>query len=140
MAGRRVNRLNEQLKRELMLLLQREIKDPRVAGVTVTDVRVAPDLSHARVFLTTLAVLEERATILDGLKAASPFIRGELGRRLHIRRAPELAFQWDEARDHAQRIEQLLAEVLPAHDVEQADDESEPEVDESSHESPHDRE
>jgi ribosome-binding factor A len=113
MAGRRVPRLNEQLKRELMHLVQREMKDPRVSSVTVTDVRVAPDLSHARVFLTTLAAGDERATILEGMRAAAPFLRGELGRRLHIRRAPELAFQWDEARDHGQRIEQLLSEVLP---------------------------
>lgn len=125
MASRRVHRLNEQLKRELMLLLQREIKDPRVSSVTVTDVRVAPDLSHARVFLTTMASLEERATIMEGLRAASPFLRGELGRRLRIRRAPEMAFQWDEARDHAQRIEQLLSEVLPADAVDDESDEGE---------------
>jgi ribosome-binding factor A len=107
-----------------MHLVQREIKDPRVSNVTVTDVRVAPDLSHARVFLTTLAATEERATILEGMRAAAPFLRGELGRRMHIRRAPELAFQWDEARDHAQRIEQLLAEVLPADEPDFAADES----------------
>jgi ribosome-binding factor A len=124
MAGRRVPRLNEQLKRELMHLVQREMKDPRVSSVTVTDVRVAPDLSHARVFLTTLAAAEERATILEGMRAAAPFLRGELGRRMRIRRAPELAFQWDEARDHAQRIEQLLSEVLPADEPDFAADES----------------
>jgi ribosome-binding factor A len=113
MARRRVDRLNEQLKRELMYLVQREVKDPRVPTVTVTDVRVAPDLSHARVFLTTLSPEAERPTIMEGMRAAAPFLRGELGRRLRIRRAPELAFQWDEARDYAQRIEQILAEVLP---------------------------
>jgi ribosome-binding factor A len=107
-----------------MHLVQREIKDPRVSNVTVTDVRVAPDLSHARVFLTTLAATEERATILEGMRAAAPFLRGELGRRMRIRRAPELAFQWDEARDHAQRIEQLLSEVLPADEPDFAADES----------------
>lgn len=126
MAGRRVHRLNEQFKRELMLLLQFDIKDPRVSSVTVTDVRVAPDLSHARVFLTTLAEPDERPTILEGLRAATPFLRGELGRRLRIRRAPELAFQWDEARDHAQRIEQLLSEVLPVEDAAEDRDAGDP--------------
>ncbi|MGH7502787.1 MAG: 30S ribosome-binding factor RbfA [Longimicrobiales bacterium] len=113
MAGRRVDRLNEQFKRELMHLVQRELRDPRVAAVTITEVRVAPDLSYARVFLTALAADTDRPTVLEGMRAAAPFLRGELGRRMRIRRAPELAFQWDEALDHAQRIERLLSEVLP---------------------------
>jgi ribosome-binding factor A len=113
MAGRRVERLNEQFRRELMHLLQFEVKDPRVSAVTVTEVRVAPDLSYARVFITSMAPAGERPVILEGMRAAAPFLRGELGRRLHVRRTPEFEFVWDETIDHAQRIERLLSEVLP---------------------------
>jgi ribosome-binding factor A len=111
--SRRVERLNEQLKRELMDLIRNGVRDPRVSGVTVTHVQTAPDLSQAQVYLTSLTPEGERPAIIDGLEAAVPFVRGELSRRLHIRRSPNLEFRWDVSLDHARRIEQLLAEVLP---------------------------
>jgi ribosome-binding factor A len=110
-ARRRIERLNEQFKRELMEILLRELKDPRVKAVTVTSVDVSPDLYHARVYLTTLLEGTDRDTILEGLEAARPFLRRELSHRLRMRRTPELAFTWDETLDHARRIEQLLAQV-----------------------------
>ena len=111
MAGnRRVARLNEQLKRELMELLQNDVRDPRIGSVTVTAVEVTPDLYHAKVYVTALDA-QARAEILTGLGAAAPFLRGELGRRLKVRRAPELHFTWDETLENAQRIERLLAET-----------------------------
>jgi len=113
MPSRRVHRLNEQFKRELMYIVQRELKDPRVTGVTITAAEVSPDLYHARIFLTSPAPESERATIMAGLQAATPFLRGELGRRLRIRRVPELDFTWDRSIDHARRIEELLAQVRP---------------------------
>lgn len=114
MANRRVERLNEQVKRELTDLLRNEVRDPRIGWVTVTDVRVTPDLYHARVYLTSIASEEERGRLLEGLEAASSYLRGELGRRLRVRRTPELHFEWDRTLEQAQRIERLLHEMRPS--------------------------
>jgi ribosome-binding factor A len=118
--GRRIERLNEQLKREVTDVLHHHARDPRIGHVTVTEVRATPDLDAARVFVTALGSAEERAAAMEGLRAAAPFVRSELGRRLHVRRVPELMFEWDETLDHAQRIEQLLREVLPPADRHEA--------------------
>ncbi|MBW3554082.1 MAG: 30S ribosome-binding factor RbfA [Gemmatimonadetes bacterium] len=111
MAGLRIKRLNEQLKREIAEIVLGEVKDPRVGPVTVTAVSAAPDLTLARVFVHPLGSDEERRETLAGLRAAAPFIRAELGRRLTLRRAPEVRFEIDESIEHARRIERLLAEV-----------------------------
>lgn len=112
MAGhRRVERLNEQFRRELTDILRNEVRDPRVGALTVTSVEVTPDLYHAKVYLTSIDA-ESRESSLEGLDAAAPFIRREIGQRLHIRRAPELHFTWDDTLAHAQRIEQLLSDAL----------------------------
>lgn len=114
MSGRRIERLNEQLKREVTDILRREVRDPRVGVVTVTRVEAAPDLSTARLWVHSSDEGETRAELMAGLQAAGPYVRRELGQRLHIRRAPELLWAWDESFEHAQRIEQLLAQVRPA--------------------------
>lgn len=111
MSQRRVARLNEQLKREITEILRYEVKDPRVGMATVTEVSVAPDLSFARVYISVLGEEPDKAETLEGVRAASPFIRGELGRRLRVRRVPELDIQLDRALEYATRIERLLSEV-----------------------------
>jgi ribosome-binding factor A len=111
MAKKRVARLNEQMKRELVMLLRGEVRDPRVVDVTITDVEVSPDLYHAKVFVSMPSDADERATALEGLRAAAGFLRGEIGRRMHIRRAPELHFQVDDTLQHAMHIERLLQEA-----------------------------
>jgi ribosome-binding factor A len=111
MARKRVPRLNEQLKRELTALLQFEVRDPRIGMVTITDVEVTPDLYHAKVYFTMLGDEEERRTAGQGLAAAAGFLRSELGRRMHIRRAPELHFTFDNTLDYAMHIERLLREA-----------------------------
>lgn len=111
MAKKRVARLNEQLKRELTALIQFEVRDPRIGMVTITDVEVSPDLYHARVYFTLLGDDDQRRTAAEGLRAAAGFLRTEIGRRMHIRRAPELHFTLDETLEHAARIEQLLREA-----------------------------
>lgn len=114
MASRRIERLNEQIKREITEILRYEVKDPRIGAVTVMDVRTTPDLSLARVYVTLMGGDEERAQMLEGLRAAAPFIRTELGSRLRIRRVPELRFELDRSLEHAQRIEELLREIRPS--------------------------
>ena len=113
MARRRVARLGEQFKREITEILQREVKDPRVGFVTITDVEVTPDLYYAWVYVRVMGDDARKAEALEGLRAAASFIRGELGQRLHIRRIPELRFELDRSLEHAMRIEQLLREVRP---------------------------
>jgi ribosome-binding factor A len=125
MAGRRVARLNEQFKRELMDIVRRELRDPRVAAATITEVQVSPDLRRARVYLTAMVGESDRQTVVAGLSAAAPFLRGELGRRLHVRRIPALEFTWDDTLERAQRIDRLLSEVLPAEPQENAGDNDE---------------
>ncbi|GMV06664.1 MAG: hypothetical protein AMXMBFR53_29400 [Gemmatimonadota bacterium] len=113
MASKRTARLNEQLKREIAELVRTDVRDPRVGLVSVTGVQVSSDLSFARVFVRVLGEEAERQESLEGLQAAAPFIRRALGQELHIRRIPELRFQEDRSLEHAQRIEEILHEVLP---------------------------
>ena len=129
MASKRVARLNEQLKRELSQLIRTQVRDPRVGVVTVTAVEMASDLGSARVFVRVIGDQAEFQETLAGLDAAAPFLRGLLGRLLHIRRIPELRFREDRSMKHARRIEQLLADnVVPGQEsVDEADAETPPE-------------
>jgi ribosome-binding factor A len=112
MQGRRVDRIEEQLRIELSEILAREIQDPRVSLVTVTHVKVSPDLRHARVFVSSLGGPEEKKKILQGLRSASGYARHSLGQRLaHLRRIPELTFDYDDQLEKETRIEQLLDQI-----------------------------
>jgi ribosome-binding factor A len=117
MANRRVERLNEQLRREISDILRRDVRDPRIGIPTITRVEVTPDLWMARVFVRAGGNAEERAAALEGLDGAAAFIRREL-RGLKVRRVPELRFEVDQTLEHASRIEELLREVGPHHDHE----------------------
>ncbi len=110
---RRTDRLNEQLRQEITLLIRGEVRDPRVALATITAVQTSPELDHAKVYFTTLGDAGERQEVLAGLRSAAAFMRRELGKRLHIRRVPELHFTVDKVEEEAQRIERLLYEALP---------------------------
>lgn len=120
--GKRLARLNEQLKRELSALIRREVRDPRVGTVTITGVEVAADLGSAKIYVRTQSE-EERESTLEGLEAASPFLRTKLGKVLRVRRVPELRFQPDRSLEHASRIERVLADVMPSDDEEDEKDE-----------------
>jgi ribosome-binding factor A len=112
MQGRRVDRIEEQMRIELSEILEREVQDPRVRLVTVTHVKVSPDLRHARVFVSSLGGLEERKKVLQGLKSAAGYARRSLGQRLHhLRRIPELTFDYDDMLEKEMRIEQLLEQI-----------------------------
>mgnify|MGYP002624522979 CR=1 FL=1 len=112
--SRRLARFAEQLRRELSELIRTEVRDPRVGTVTITGVEVAGDLGSAQVFVRALGGAAELERSLEGLEAAAPFLRTALGKVLHVRRVPELRFRADRSFEGAQRIEEVLAEVLPA--------------------------
>ena len=107
---RRTERLNQLFREELAVLIRDELKDPRVASVTITHVDVTKDLAYADVFIRTLTGSEEEA--IAGLESAEGFIRRRLGRDLHVRRIPDFRFHVDRALEHVQRIETLLDEAL----------------------------
>ena len=89
MEGRRIERIEEQLRIELSEIIEREIQDPRVGLTTVTAVRVSPDMRHARVFVSVLGSADERKKALQGLSSAASFVRRSLSQRLHhLRRIP----------------------------------------------------
>jgi ribosome-binding factor A len=110
---RRTDRINEQLKQEISLLIRDQVRDPRVGLATITAVQTSPELDHAKVYITALGDEAERDEILVGLRSAAPFIRRELGKSLQMRRIPELHFEIDRVLAEAMRIEQLLREALP---------------------------
>ncbi len=114
--SKRRARLNEQLRRELSELIRLQVRDPRVGLVTITGVDIAADLGSARVYIRAVGGPDEMAVSLEGLGAAAPFLRTQLGRILHVRRVPELRFREDRSFEGAARIEQMLTEVFPEGD------------------------
>jgi ribosome-binding factor A len=132
---RRTDRINEQLKQEISLLIRDQVRDPRVGLATITAVQTSPELDHAKVYITALGDEAEREEILVGLRSAAPFIRRELGKSLQMRRIPELHFEIDRVLAEAMRIEQLLREALP-YDASAAADPDEDAGDESAVEQP----
>ena len=110
-AGHRHERIAEEIRHEVSGMIAGELKDPRIAGlVTVTEVRVSPDLRHARIYVSVLGTDAEHASTLAGLNAAAGFIRRELSLRLLLRRSPEMHFVLDTSGPQGERIEQLLRE------------------------------
>jgi ribosome-binding factor A len=110
MVGRRPERLAEQIKEEVSLIIAGDLEDPRVGFVTVTDAKISPDLRHAKIFVTVLGDEQQVSESLQALNHASRFIRHQLGAALRIRRTPEIHFVYDETVQTAARIEQLLSE------------------------------
>ena len=112
MQGRRIDRVEEQLRIELSEIIEREIQDPRIGLTTVTAVKVSPDLRHARAFVTVLGDATQRKKALEGLRSAASFVRRSLSKRLHhMRRIPELSFDYDESVEKGIRIEELLDQI-----------------------------
>ena len=108
---RRTDRIAEALQELIADLLLREIKDPRVGLVSVTGVKVSPDLRHARVFFSCLGDDIQRAQSLRGLTSAAGFVRSQVARKLNLRVAPEIAFEFDPSLEQAERIARLLKDA-----------------------------
>ena len=106
--GGRLVRLESQVQRVLAELIAREVKDPRVGPVTVTQVKLAPDLSVARVFYVPFGGVEPAPGMQEGLAAAAGFRRGEVGRRASLRHAPRLEFIADDTFERAARLDALI--------------------------------
>ncbi|SFE38211.1 30S ribosome-binding factor RbfA [Alteribacillus iranensis] len=111
MSNLRAERVGEQIKKELADIFTREIKDPRVQFVTVTDVEVTGDLQQAKVFVTVLGEQDDVEETLQALQKARGFIRKEIGNRIQLRKTPEIFFEFDQSIEYGNRIEQLLREI-----------------------------
>jgi ribosome-binding factor A len=110
----RPRRVADQLRAEISDLLAREVQDPGVGFVTITHVNVSPDLQVSRVYYTTLGDDNARRETARALKRAVPFLRRQIGRRLRLKRIPEIEFFFDEAIERGDRIEQILQEITAA--------------------------
>src|SRR5216117_979617 len=109
--GSRPDRVADQIRSELALLLTREVRDPGIGFVTITRVQMTPDLQQARVFYTVLGDDQARKTTGRAIERAGPFLRRQIGSRLRLKRVPELTFLYDESIAGQDRIERLLDEV-----------------------------
>ena len=108
MSNIRANRVAEQMKIEISDIINNKIKDPRIGFLTITDVEVTGDLQQAKVFFTVLGEEEERENTLLGLNKANGFIRSEIGRRIRLRKVPEISFEYDVAFEYGSHIDELL--------------------------------
>jgi len=109
LGGHRPERLAEEVRNEVSLMLAGELKDPRLAlPLNVTEVRVAPGMRQLRVYVQLEASEPERVAALERLHAAAGFIRHELVERLQLRRAPEIQFVLDQSEEYGKHIDQLL--------------------------------
>jgi len=106
----RTKRLDELLREELSEVIRREVDDPRIGFLTITDVEVTPDLRHANVWVSVIGTPDERKQTLRALARAMPFVRNRLG-RLRLKRIPEFHVKEDETAARGTRVMRILDEL-----------------------------
>jgi ribosome-binding factor A len=107
----RTERIDQLLQQEISAILAKEVADPDIGFVTVTDVETAPDLRHARVWVSVIGQRGERQATLRALERAMVFVRRELGTRLRLKRIPELHIRLDDSTERGTRVMQLLDDL-----------------------------
>ena len=107
----RIEKLQELIKQEMSKMLLREIKDPRIGFVTVTDVEMTGDLREAKIYVSIMGGEEKVQESLKGLKSALGFIRREIGRRIRLRFTPEISFALDTSLDYSEHIQKILLDI-----------------------------
>jgi ribosome-binding factor A len=110
--GRRPERLAEQIREEISLIIAGDLEDPRLLLVTVTEVRLSSDLRNAKVYVSVAGNEDEAKESMRALKHAAGFIRHQLGLVLRMKKIPDLHFVYDQTLETAARIEQLLSEEV----------------------------
>lgn len=111
----RTDRVSQEVFRLLSNLLRREVKDPRLQNLTLTECKVSKDLSHAKVYFSVMGAKEGDAEVAEALKAlekAKGFFRSELGKQLRLRITPDIRFYYDTVPDHVDHIESLIKKAL----------------------------
>ena len=109
----RAQRLADRISRELAVILQRDVSDPRLSSVTVTDVEVDREFAYATIYISSFDLTEQdrSADILNALSGAAGFLRTQLARRIQLRAFPRLRFCWDPSPDRGARVDDLLDEL-----------------------------
>jgi len=111
--GNRSHRVGDQILREISDLLLRKVRDPRLKGVTLTDVRMSRDLRHAYVYYSLFDQDEKKKQAQAGFESAKGFIRKEIGERLQLRYIPDIRFEYDTSLEYGQKMERLLEKITP---------------------------
>jgi len=107
----RQERVAERIQQLIGELLKKRIKDPRLAMISVTAVKISPTLREATIYVSALGGVATRAEVMEGLKRARGYLRREVGRHLQLRTVPELYFKWDESLEQADHVLRLLDEL-----------------------------
>lgn len=111
MSSMRAERVGEQMKKELMDIINNKVKDPRVGFITITDVVLTNDLSQAKVFLTVLGNDKEVENTFKALDKAKGFIKSELGSRMRLRIMPKLMYEYDQSIEYGNKIERMIQDL-----------------------------
>lgn len=123
-------RINQEVQKELSIIIQRELKDPRIDPLaSVSDVEVAPDLKTAKVYISVLGDESKKKSTMAGIKNAAAFLRSQLARRLNLRNTPELRFILDDSVEYGMKIESLLDSCNIRYDEDEVLDEAEDAMD-----------
>jgi ribosome-binding factor A len=109
------DRMSEKIRAILSELLLREVSDPRLQHITVTDVELDPELMFANIYVNALGDETREKEVMKGLKSANGFLRREVGKRVRLRNTPELHFHWDKALERGERITKLIStlDIVP---------------------------
>ncbi len=107
----RLQRIADRLREDLSEMLIQDISDPRLSGISITDVKVDRELAFADIYVSAIEGSERSAEVLEGLSHAQGFIRRELAQRLDLRTFPRLRFHWDPTFERAEHIERLIASL-----------------------------
>lgn len=107
----RLNRINEELKKELSTIINYELKNPNVTGmITVTRVKITPDFKYAKVYVSVLNSKNIKKTI-EGLKESNGFLKSRIAKSINLRVTPELVFELDDSLDYGEKIDSILKEL-----------------------------
>jgi ribosome-binding factor A len=116
------NRMSDRIRQILSELLLREISDPRLQGVTITEVKLDPELMFADIYVNALGDESREEAVMSGLKRANGFLRREVGKRVRLRNTPELHFHWDATLERGEKLNQLISSLdIPPADAADAE-------------------
>ena len=122
----RLTRIADRIRQDLSEMLIREVQDPRLSGISITDVKVDRELTFADIYVSAVEGSERSKEVLEGLQSASGFLRSQLAARVDLRAFPRLRFHWDPTPERADHIERILASLRqePSAPQEKPSDES----------------
>jgi ribosome-binding factor A len=128
--GRRISRVAELIKREVSQMLLHDIKDERVGSgmISVTDVDVSGDLQHAKIFVSIYGTEEAKVATMEGLQSATGYVRSQLGKRVNLRRTPEVIFVEDASLERGMRVLSLINKLSSERPVSEDNPEGSTEV------------